>query len=153
MAVRCGRCGTAGRVSSRAAESACCGSSVDIGVTRLHRCAKGRLAQQLVRPAFFQGPTVRGARMDALEPCHQFRTARVQSAARSGGLDHEAHLDVGGRKLLAREPAALRQFALHEVPLQLELRLNVSLQYLLRYCTRDRAHKKRRLSRESAKQE
>ena len=92
--------------------------------------------------------------MDALEPGHQLRARMVQSTARGGCLDHEAHLDVGCRELFTGEPSAFLQFVLHEFLVRLKLRFNESPQHLAAHAARDRAHEEwHRLARQSAEKE
>src|SRR5262245_53792604 len=78
-------------------------------------------AQQLVRSTALERAPVRRPRVDALEEPHELRTGRVETAARDRDLDREAHLHVGGREGVAREPRGLRELALHEVEMQLDL--------------------------------
>src|SRR5438128_6343083 len=78
-------------------------------------------AQELVRPAPLERLLVRRPRVDAVEERHELRPARVEAAARRGGLQREAHLDVGRSEVVAREPRGLPELALDEVEVQLDL--------------------------------
>src|SRR3954447_16654290 len=93
-------------------------------------------------PALERAP-VRLARVDAPEVVHQFRPALIEPAASGGGFDREAHLDVGGAEVVAREPGAARELALHVIELAHEVRLDEVLLHLAGDAARDRAHEER----------
>jgi len=60
----------------------------------------------VVFTAFFQCAFVGRAGVDLLEPGHGGGPRSAQATSRDGGFEREAHHDVGGGDLLAREPGA-----------------------------------------------
>ena len=50
----------------------------------------------VVSATFFQSAFVSVSRVDAFEKVHQVRPRRVETSARSRGLDWETHHDIGG---------------------------------------------------------
>src|ERR1700744_2248010 len=76
-----------------------------------------------VRPALFQRASVGRTGMNAIEKRHRFGMPLIEAAARGGGFQRKAHLDVGGGEFLAREPGALAEFALPIGHVLLELRI------------------------------
>src|SRR5438094_381140 len=81
-------------------------------------------AQELVGAAALERLPVRRPRVDAVEKRREPRAAGVEAAPRRRCLEREAHLHVGGGEVVPREPRALRELALHEVEVQLDLRID-----------------------------
>ena len=83
-------------------------------------------------PPALERSTVGWSRVNAIEIRHQFRSARVEPAARCGCFDRKTHLDVGGAEFVAGEPAALAEFGFHEVEMPLDLRVDERSRHTLR---------------------